>query len=108
METVNIKKVEDGISKYVDTVLLADMPKNDIKTFAIGVGIAIKLRTALPTWLNMLGIVDQEGNVNVEIAREEAKKRIPEDGMILDVDKIGKTFVFEKEDIDKLYQFITE
>lgn len=108
MDNVTIQKVEDGISKFVDAVILADMPKTDLKTIAIGVGIAIKVRTSLSSWLNTLGLVDKDGNVNIDIAKEEVIKRIPEEGMIVEVDRLGKTFVFDKEDIDKLYKFIVE
>lgn len=108
MDNVTIQKVEDGISKFVDAVILADMPKTDLKTVAIGVGIAIKVRTSLSSWLDTLGLVDKNGNVNIDIAKEELSKRMPEEGMIFDADRLGKTFVFDKEDIDKLYKFIVE
>ncbi len=56
-------------------------------------------------WMNKLGVIDAGGNVDLEILREAALERIPDEGIKIDVPLIGK-MTFYRQDVETLYQFI--
>ena len=49
--------------------------------------------------------IDAGGNVDLEILRESALERIPDEGIKIDVPLIGK-MTFYRQDVETLYQFI--
>lgn len=56
--------------------------------------------------VKMLGIMDSEGNVDIDVLAEELKKNMPKEGVRVDVPIIG-TLTFKENDVDKLYEYIT-
>lgn len=105
---ISVDKVEAGISQYVDKELLSDFPDNSVEKIAIGVGIAIKIRRKLVPMLKTMDLIDDEGMVDVDLVKEEFEKRIPKDGMVYENSSLDRKFTFFKEDISKLYEYITD
>ena len=56
--------------------------------------------------VKMLGIMDSEGNVDIDVLAEELKKNMPKGGVRVDVPIIG-ALTFKDNDVDKLYEYIT-
>ena len=55
--------------------------------------------------VKMLGIIDDNGAVDVDTLVEEVKKNIPKEGIKVEVPILG-TLTFHKDDVDKLYNYI--
>ena len=56
--------------------------------------------------VKILGIMDSEGNVDIDVLAEELKKNIPKGGVRVDIPIIG-VLTFKENDVDKLYEYIT-
>lgn len=111
---VSIDKIEQGVAAYLDAEVMPQLPSSGFEKVLAGTAMSLIIRRSgaiLDGYKNhkavqMLGLMDAEGNVDVEILAEELKKNIPKDGMKVDVPLIGG-MTFHKEDVDKLYEYIT-
>lgn len=111
---VSIDKIEQGVAAYLDSELMPQLPTNGVQKVIAGTAISLLIKRSgmiLESYKNnqlvkMLGIMDSEGNVDVDILAEELKKNMPKEGVKVDVPVIG-TLTFKENDIEKLYEYIT-
>lgn len=111
---VTIAKVEQGVAAYLDSELMPKLPSTGIEKVLAGTAMGLVIRRSgkileglkSNKTVQMLGIMDAEGNVDVDLLKEELKKNIPQDGVKVDVPVIG-TLTFHKDDVDKLHEYIT-
>lgn len=111
---VTIDKIEQGVAAYLDAELMPKLPSTGIEKVLTGTAVSLIIRRSgkiLDSYKNnkmvqMLGIMDAEGNVDIDVLAEELKKNLPADGVKVEVPVIG-AMTFKKEDIDKLHEYIT-
>lgn len=110
---VEVAKIEKGIARYLDAELVSKMPENTWRQFGVGMlsglvakrgGVMIEKLKAHPA-ASLFDLVDQSGCVDVELLRELAKERIPENGLPADVPLIGRITIY-RADVEKLYSYI--
>ena len=112
---VSINEIEKGIAAYLDSEIMPQLPKEGFEKVLAGTALSLFIRRSgkiLDSYKNnkavlMLGLMDEEGNVDIDILAEELKKNIPNEGMKIDIPLIGK-MTFHKSDVDKLHECITE
>lgn len=110
---VSIDKIEQGVANYLDGELMPQLQGNGIERVIIGTAASLMIRKSgaiIESYkdnklVQMLGIMDEKGNVDVDTLVEEVKKNISKDGIKVEVPMIG-TLTFHKEDVDKLYDYI--
>lgn len=111
---VSIEKIEKGVAAYLDSELMPKLPANGVQKVLAGTAISLLIKrsgTIVESYkdnqvVQMLGIMDADGNVDVDVLAEELKKNIPTDGVKVDVPVIG-ALTFRKDDVDKLHKLIT-
>lgn len=110
--------IERGIGAYLDNELLSDYEADSAERWLIGSAIAIfvkKKMAVLERFLSSpmaveLEMVDADGNIDLDILRDELKRRIPANGAVYKnaiVEKFFGSLRFQSDDIDKLYKYIT-
>lgn len=114
---VPISKIEKGVAAYLDAEI---MPKfqdvNGFERVLAGTALGLIIRRSgkiIESYkdnktVQALGLMDAEGNVDVDVLAEELKKNIPEDGMKVTIPIIGGNMNFHKEDVKKLHEYITK
>lgn len=111
---VSINKIEQGVAAYLDSELMPKLPNSGFEKVLAGTALSLAIRRSgniLDSYKNnkavqMLGIMDKDGNVDVDVLAEELKKNIPTEGVKVDVPIIG-ALTFHKDDVDKLHEYIT-
>lgn len=111
---VTIDQVEKGIAEYLDKELMPILPETGFQKILIGTGISLIIRknkdkiAAMQdnSVVKMTGIFDEEGNVDIDVLKEEVSKQMPKEGVKIDVPVIGG-LTFHKSDVEKLYGYIT-
>lgn len=112
---VAINKIEKGVAAYLDGELMPKLPSSGLERVLTGTALSLAIRrsgTIIAGYkdnkaVQMLGIMDANGNVDVDALAEELKKNIPTEGVKVDVPIIG-ALTFHKDDVDKLYEYIIE
>lgn len=110
---VSVNKIEQGVANYLDGELMPQLQGNGVEKVLVGTAASLFIRrfgAIIESYkdnklVQMLGIMDEKGNVDVDTLAEEVKKNIPKDGIKIDVPIVG-TLTFHKEDVDKLYDYI--
>ena len=111
---VSIGKIEQGVAAYLDSELMPKLPANGVQKVIVGTAMSLLIKRSgaiLDSYkdnqlVKMLGIMDSEGNVDIDVLAEELKKNMPKDGLRVDVPIIG-ALTFKENDVDKLYEYIT-
>lgn len=104
---MKIPELELVIGKYIKDVMLPVMPSSLMK-FALATGSVLvmgKAEKLIQQYLPMLkamDIIDQDGNVDTEALYKAAKEGIKATGGKIEV----KGFIFNDQDIDKLYSMM--
>lgn len=110
---VSVDKIEQGVADYLDAELMPQIKGDGFEKVVVGTATSLLIRRSGKIiegykdnkFVKMLGIMDDEGNVDVETLKDELKKNISKDGVKVDIPVIG-TLTFHKEDVDKLYGYI--
>lgn len=114
---VTMADIERGVGAYLDSELMDQLPADSLERAAIGTVSAIYIKKKMRDLAILLEsqtardieLVDDDGNINLDVLKEEFKKRIPSTGVVYDKGIVGKVFGglrFQKEDVDKLYTYI--
>lgn len=111
---VTIDKIQQGIAAYLDSELMPNLPSTGLERILAGTAMSLAIRKSgsiIASYkdnkaVQMLGLMDAEGNVDVDILAEELKRNIPKEGVKVDIPLIGG-ITFHKDDIDKLHEYIT-
>jgi hypothetical protein len=104
---------EKGVASYLDTELMSKLPENTFQRVIAGTAISLAIKKSEPilsnlrnnSFVKMIEIFDEKGNVDIDLLRDEVKKQIPESGVKADFPMIG-TMTFHQNDVDKLYNHI--
>lgn len=107
--------IEMGVASYFDNVFLPQLNLKDqsmqraFATTAVTIA-TLKLKGMLEKLstnpiLQFMEIIDEEGNMDVDLLLEEFKKNISQSGVIYDNKFFGK-FEFTAEDVDELGKHI--
>jgi hypothetical protein len=105
-----------GVSKFIDECILAHYPATSMKRILMAGAVSLYLKknegvvdtlTSNPLFTG-LGIVHDNGMVDLEILRDTLKSEINKAGfMRLSLPMVGD-IDFTTEDVDSLYRYITE
>lgn len=112
---VSVNKIEQGVANYLDAELMPQLQNNGIEKVLVGTAMSLAIRKsgAIITsykdnkLVKMLGIMNEDGDVDVDTLAAELKKNISKEGVKIDIPIVG-TMTFHKEDIDKLHEYIME
>jgi hypothetical protein len=105
-----------GLSKFIDESVLSHYPATSMKRILMAGAVSIYLKQsdnmidtlASNPLFTGLGVMDTDGNVNIEVLRDALKSEINKAGfMRLSLPMIGD-IDFTPEDVDTLYKFIVE
>lgn len=105
---VSVNDIVNGITKYIDTEFLALFPETGFQRVMIGAAAAIVIKKRTPEAVSIvkaLGLMDADGNVDIDTLKTEVQNHMPADGIKMEVPSLG-VITFKKEDIDKLYKYI--
>lgn len=118
---VSINQIERGVARYAESEIMPKLNVGGLARIAIGtaVGVVVKrVGTILETYtgapaLAMLGVVDENKNIDIDLLIPEIKKSIPSDGIHIDIPNplTGTPLAsmkFHAEDIDRLHQYIMQ
>lgn len=108
---VTYTQVVKGISTYIDTEILPQM--TGFKKIALGVGSGIVLKKADNVYnilkenkiIHALDLVDNNGNINIELLKDEMLLKMGEEKYPIEIPMIG-TLTINKNDVNKLYDLI--
>ena len=112
---VPLSRIEQGLASYLDAELMPQFDKNGVEKVIVGTAASLLIRKASTIVagykdnkvVKMLGIMDDECNIDVDTLVEEIKKNIDNDGFVIEIPVLG-TLTIHKDDVDKLYGFIAE
>lgn len=110
---VSIDQIEKGIANYLDAELIQQLPADGFQRVIAGVGLSLLIKRSSVlvekvksnSFIQLLGIFDENGNVDIDTLRDEIKKQMPADGIKIDVPSIG-IINFTKNDVDSVYSYI--
>ena len=110
---VTIDQAMRGVAKYADNEIIPHLPTGK----GIGAGIALALIMdggkgrilALREHpvVQMMGVMDEEGNIDLERLYNAARARVDGKKIPLTIPVIGE-LRFDVNDVDKLYKYIQE
>lgn len=108
-----IEQIQKGIAAYLDNELMPQLPANGIEKVLAGTALSLAIRKSGTIMeglkenksVKMLGIMDEEGSIDVDVLTEELKKNVPIDGVKIDIPMIGGV-TFHKDDVDKIHEYI--
>lgn len=116
----SIDQIRMGITKYYDTEIRGALPGVKGAVYGMIIGTALARPEALIAKIapaaQTMGIMDENGNVELEALADEAKKQIAASGGKIDIE-IGinpinvadkDRFVFTAADVDKLMRCIDD
>ena len=108
---VNYEQVVNGLTKFIDNEIISQLSGNQKILLGIGTGIALRKGNNLFNELKensivqMLGLIDESGHIDIETLYEEAKKQVEKETIRIDIPLVG-TLKLNGEDIEKLYGYI--
>lgn len=110
---VTIAQIQKGVAAYLDNEVMPQLPSNGFEKVLAGTAMSLAIRKSGAIIegykdnkaVQMLGIMDETGNVDVDVLMEELKKNIPIDGVRVDIPLIGG-LTFHKDDVDKFRGYI--
>lgn len=110
---VSINQIEKGVASFLDAELMPNLPQNGIQKVMAGTAMSLMIKRtgnmvkefSNNSFIKMLGIMDQEGNVDIDTLKNELKNNISDSGVVVDIPMIG-TMTFRKSDVDNLYNHI--
>ena len=105
---VTISQVKRGLLNYADIEILSKMPSG-FKKIAVGAALSLYVGSLDNIMghpiIKTLGIIDQDGYVNVDALADSIKSNIPEVGAKIDIDVVGihlGDMILRRDDIDMI------
>lgn len=112
---VSMNKLETGIARFLDAELISKMPEGGVQKIIAGTAISLMIKKTGKIiqsfqqypMVQMMEIFDENGNLDVDSLADALYKNFPESGVKVEFPMVG-TMTFHKEDVNKLYSYITE
>lgn len=114
---VTLRQIQHGITRYADTQIMPKMPDSGgmdgLKRLGVGIATAYISRNIGSLlekyrgnqFLSALGVIDSNGDVDIEGIAEIAKEEIPESGIRVTVPILNE-LTFYRADVDSLLSYI--
>lgn len=114
---VSINQIEHGVSRWVDAELIPLLPSggqyDNLKRMGVAAGavyIIRKGKVALMSlqnsaFLNALGAIDANGDIDIDGIKEVVKEKIPDVGIKVSVPILNE-ITFYKKDVESMYSYI--
>lgn len=113
---IPITQVERGLCRWVDAEIIAKLPTTGqydgakkVAVAASAVYLIRKGRTALMSlqsgFLSTIGMIDAEGNIDIEGVKEVLAEKIPDTGIRMTVPILNEITLY-KTDIESMYSYI--
>lgn len=105
-------QVINGVTKYIDSEIVpkfggfAKIAVGIISASAVKRGDYIMNQIKTIPLIKMIGIIDDENKVDIDIIYQEAKKQLAKEPISIMLPMLG-TITFTHSDVDKLYTHIT-
>lgn len=115
---VNIGQIKRGLANFVDREILNKIPGGTLKKTAVGTMMGLYINNverllsateAQNPFISALGIVDADGNIDVNVLADALKQNVPESGMRIDIDVLGfhlGDMTLRPADVDLLRSYI--
>jgi hypothetical protein len=114
---VNVGQIKRGLANFVDREILTKIPGGTLKKTAVGTMMGLYINNVerlLSTdsqnpFISALGIVDADGNIDVNVLADALKQNVPESGMRIDIDVLGfhlGDMTLRPADVDLLRSYI--
>ena len=114
---VSMERIERGISMYMDREMLPEIPLDSGKKILFGIGSGVVLKGYMRQFEALKdneiavgsGMIDKDGNVDIDMLRREILSKMPDDGMGFDINMplIGHmNLKLHRADIDRIYSYI--
>ena len=116
---VSMERIERGAAAYLDNELVPNLPFEGGKKLLVGMAAGVLLKGYMQKLRELrtneiavgAGVFDKEGNVDLEMIRDELMRRMGDDGMVFHVNIpfVGAADMkFHRSDVDRLYQYIVQ
>lgn len=108
---VTYQAVVKGISNFIDNEILKKLSGTSKMLMGVGMGVALKRSENIfnvlknNSIIKILGIIDEQGNIDVEVLHDELKKQVEKEEITIDVPAIG-ILKLNAADVDKLFYYI--
>lgn len=110
---VSIECIERGIANYIDKELLQQLNTGGIKGFGLGMAASLLIKRggnllreyAKTPILKQLGLVTDDGAVDLDALRDAAVERMPKAGLAVDL-PMGISIRLTDRDVSSLYEYI--
>lgn len=110
---VNATQIINGVVKYIDAEILAKIDGWQKWVLGVGAGLAVgragEIFNAIANqpMVKMLGVVDEQGMVDIEMLHKEFAKQAAKGPVTFDMPMIG-AMTINQNDVEKLYHYIKE
>lgn len=109
----NAVQITNGIVKYIDAEILAKI--EGWQKWVVGVGASLAVGRAADIYntvashpvVKMLGVVDEQGGMDIEVLHKEFAKQAQKGPITFSVPMIGP-MTLNSSDVEKLYHYIKE
>lgn len=110
---VSIECVERGMARYIDESFLPGFAKDSGKGFAMGMAASLIVKRggnvlracAKNPVLQQMGIVTQDGSVDLDAIRDAAMSNVPASGVMVDL-PMGLSLRVKPDDVTAIYNAI--
>lgn len=108
-------QLQKGVAAYLDAEVMPHIDASSWQKVAIGTAMSLAIHRAdryIPilqenSFVKNLGLIDENGAVDVAALVPEIKKNLPKEGMKIDLPMVGSITLHEA-DVDKLYKYIKQ
>lgn len=116
LSMVSISKIETGLAKFIDSELIDKLELNGWKrlvTASVSSIFIKKLSNILSklqknSFVEMLELFDENGDVDLDLVYSEIKANMPESGIKIEIPGISIGVTLKNNDIDTLYKYMIE
>lgn len=108
---VTMTQIQNGLAKYIDSEIVASMPGWQKWVFGAAAAIALEnLPATINRWkdhelVKMLGVIDENGNIDMPKVYQGIKRQSAKGPVSFDVPGMG-TLTLHDADVDKIYNMI--
>lgn len=110
----NVIQIKNGLSNYIDNEMLPKMQDAGFKKIIFATGASLFLRKfedtvseyQSNTFLKMLNVFDENGNIDIDTVIDELCKQIPASGVAINIPLVGDIVLYT-QDLNLVKQYIS-